>query len=77
MLVRDGKLFFIDFGLGERSFEIEKKGVDLHVLLEAFTAVGEEDLFEDVVAGYESAYDRSSEVIKRVKEITMRGRYAT
>jgi len=77
MLVRDGELFFIDFGLGERSFEIEKKGVDLHVLLEAFTAVGEEDLFEDVLAGYESAYDRSSEVIKRVKEITMRGRYAT
>ncbi len=35
MILLDDKIYFIDFGLGEINSEIEAKGVDLHVLMEA------------------------------------------
>ena len=35
MILLDDKVHFIDFGLGEKNSEIESKGVDLHVLMEA------------------------------------------
>lgn len=75
MIVRDGVLYLIDFGLGEKSPEIEKKGVDLHVLYEALKAVGKEDLFSAVLEGYRSTYSRAEEVIKRIDVISARGRY--
>ena len=36
MIYKNGKLYFIDFGLGSKSKEIEDMGVDLHLLMEAF-----------------------------------------
>ncbi|MDY6986021.1 MAG: KEOPS complex kinase/ATPase Bud32 [Candidatus Thermoplasmatota archaeon] len=75
MIVRNGVLYLIDFGLGEKSPEIEKKGVDLHVLYEALKAVRKEDLFSAVLKGYGSTYSRAEEVIKRIDVISSRGRY--
>ncbi len=76
IILHENRVYFIDFGLGEKSSEIEKKGVDLHVLAEALKAVGKEKLFDHVMEGYRSTYDEAEEVIKRIEEISKRGRYA-
>jgi len=75
MIVNDGVVHFIDFGLGEKSAEIEKKGVDLHVLAEALKAVGKDPLFDQVICGYRSTYDRADEVVRKIEEVSRRGRY--
>jgi len=36
MILLDNRIHFIDFGLGCKNSEMEAKGVDLHVLMEAF-----------------------------------------
>jgi Kae1-associated kinase Bud32 len=36
MIFLDDRIYFIDFGLGAKNIELEAKGVDLHVLMEAF-----------------------------------------
>jgi Kae1-associated kinase Bud32 len=36
MILLDNRIHFIDFGLGCKNGEMEAKGVDLHVLMEAF-----------------------------------------
>ena len=76
IILKDEKLFFIDFGLGDHSSEIEAKGVDLHVLLEAFNSTHSEILeaFNFVLEGYKD-YDKADDVIKKLDEIAKRGRY--
>jgi Kae1-associated kinase Bud32 len=75
MLVRDGLVQFVDFGLGVQSIDIEDKGVDLHVLQEALKAVNMEDLFKEVEKGYLKEWSGGKDVVARVKEIATRGRY--
>ena len=77
MILRNGRIFFIDFSLGGKSKEIEAKGVDLHLLMEAFESTHSEilSLFEHVLKGYKIEYDEADRVIKKVKEIEKRGRY--
>jgi Kae1-associated kinase Bud32 len=77
MILKDEKIHFIDFSLGGKSKEIEAKGVDLHLLMEAFESTHSEilDMFDYVLKGYKNEYDKASEVIKKVKEIEKRGRY--
>jgi TP53 regulating kinase and related kinases len=75
MLVSEGLVQFIDFGLGVQSTEVEDKGVDLHVLQEALKAVNMEDLFKEVEKGYLTEWSGGKEVVARIKEIATRGRY--
>jgi len=75
MLVSDGLIQFVDFGLGIQSVEVEDKGVDLHVLQEALKAVNMEDLFKEVETGYLKEWSSGKDVVARIKEIAMRGRY--
>ena len=76
MIWMGGKLYFIDFGLGEKSEEMEDRGVDLHLLMEAFKAAHKnKNLFEWVMEAYEENFDRGEEVRKKIVEITRRGRY--
>jgi TP53 regulating kinase-like protein len=77
MILMDGKVFFIDFSLGGKSKEIEDKGVDLHLLSEAFESTHSEilGLFEHVITGYKDEYEEAGAVLKKVKEIEKRGRY--
>jgi len=76
MLVIDGTVRFVDFGLGSQSSEVEDKGVDLHVLQEALKAVNMEELFTEVVRGYLKEWPTGKDIVERVKEIAKRGRYA-
>jgi Kae1-associated kinase Bud32 len=77
MILKDGKIFFIDFSLGGKSKEIEDKGVDLHLLSEAFESTHSEILgvFEHVIEGYKEEFEDAEAVLKKVKEIEKRGRY--
>ena len=77
MILMDNKIYFIDFSLGGKSKEIESKGVDLHLLSEAFESTHSEiiEMFEYVLEGYKAEYEEADLVIKKVKEIEKRGRY--
>ena len=78
MLMRDdGAICMIDFSLGERTTAIEKKGVDLHLLFEAFHSAHymREELLDDLLDSYKESFVGAVEVIQRVKEIKKRGRY--
>lgn len=78
MLMRDdGAICMIDFSLGEKTNAVEKKGVDLHLLFEAFHSAHymREELLEDFLESYKERFAGAGEVIQRVKEIEKRGRY--
>jgi Kae1-associated kinase Bud32 len=77
MILRDHRIYFIDFSLGGKSREIEDKGVDLHLLSEAFESTHSEilDMFDFVLDGYKKEYNEADKVIAKVKEIEKRGRY--
>lgn len=76
MIWMKNKLYLIDFGLGMKSREIEDRGVDLHLLMEAFKAAHKnKKLFEWVVETYKKNFEEGEEVMKKVHEIARRGRY--
>jgi len=78
MIYRDDRIHLIDFSLGEKTSSIEAKGVDLHLLKEALTSAHSDmpDLFDHVAAGYRQRSANAEEVLRKVKEIESRGRYA-
>jgi TP53 regulating kinase-like protein len=76
----EGKVFFVDFGLGEKNDEVEAKGVDLHLMKRALQSTHyqfAEDCFKSVIEGYGSIMGDESlkSVLRKVKEIERRGRY--
>jgi len=78
MILVDDKVNFIDFGLGEKNCEIEAKGVDLHVLMEAIESTHSKysEYFDFVLEGYKKELtDDAKPVIKKIEEIVKRGRY--
>ena len=77
ILSRDDKLYFIDFSLGDVCEDIESKGVDLHLLMEAFESTHPEllDEFKFILEGYRDEFKSAPEVEKKVAEIEKRGRY--
>ncbi|MCA1814200.1 MAG: Kae1-associated serine/threonine protein kinase [Halobacteriales archaeon] len=77
LLVHDGEVMVIDFGLGHISVEDEDKGVDLHVLHEALQATHARhgDLFPQVWAGYAARYAGAPRTAHVLDAISRRGRY--
>ncbi len=80
ILSPEGKIFFVDFGLGEKNIEVEAKGVDLHLLKRALQSTHFgfwEECFEAVLAGYNSILgdDLAEKVYLKISEIERRGRY--
>ena len=77
LLWRDGRLYAIDFSMGEKTHSIESQGVDLRLLKEAWTRAHFDllALFDDVLAAYRAAYPRADEAIAKLAEIEDRGRY--
>ena len=78
MIFLDDRVHFIDFGLGEKNSEIEAKGVDLHVLMEALESTHSRyaDCFDYVLEGYKKELkEDADQVIKKIEEIVKRGRY--
>ncbi len=80
ILNTEGKIFLVDFGLGEKNMEAEAKGVDLHLMKQALQSTHyrfAEECFEAVTKGYAAVLgeDESKDVLAKVREIERRGRY--
>lgn len=76
MILKDGLIYFIDFGLSYIEDRDEPKGVDIHVYLESLKASFDnwEELKESFIEGYRK-YRKSEQVLERLKQIEERGRY--
>jgi TP53 regulating kinase-like protein len=75
-----GKVFFVDFGLGEKSEELEARGVDLHLMKRALESTHyqfAESCYKSVIDGYGSLLSSKElqNILGKIKEIERRGRY--
>ena len=80
ILSPEGKIFFVDFGLGEKNRELEAEGVDLHLMKRALQSTHYqfwEECFKNVVCGYSLVLgsEAAEKVYEKIKEIERRGRY--
>ncbi|MDD1764668.1 MAG: Kae1-associated serine/threonine protein kinase [Candidatus Methanomethyliaceae archaeon] len=79
MIVKDGNVFFIDFGLGEHTLDLEARGVDIHLMrrtLESSHHEVSKIAYNSFITGYSKAMGgKTKEVLRRVSEIRRRGRY--
>ena len=80
ILAPNGKIVFVDFGLSERSIELEPKGVDLHLMkrtLQSTHYKHAKESFKAVMEGYseEVGQEETKQVTKKIREIEKRGRY--
>jgi Kae1-associated kinase Bud32 len=78
MILKDDKIFFIDFGLGDFSNRIENQAVDLSVLREAFKSTHFKHLdllWESFIKGYKQTNDKFNKVLDTLNDIEKRGRY--
>jgi TP53 regulating kinase-like protein len=76
----EGRIFFVDFGLGERTWELEARGVDLHLMQRALQSTHfqfAEQCFDSVIRGYADVLgvEASKGVLGKIREIQRRGRY--
>jgi TP53 regulating kinase-like protein len=76
----DGKIFFLDFGLGDKTKELEARGVDLHLMKRALQSTHfkfAEECFESAIEGYSAVLqsETSEKVLDKIREIEKRGRY--
>ena len=76
MILKDDKVFFIDFGLGFISHKIEDKAVDLHLLRQAMESkhFKHADNFDLVLKGYKKS-SNYGETLDRLEKVEKRGRY--
>jgi TP53 regulating kinase-like protein len=75
-----GRVFFVDFGLGDKTVELEAKGVDLHLLKRALQSTHfqvADECFAAVLKGYNRVVgeDMAQKVLEKIREIEKRGRY--
>jgi len=76
------RIVFVDFGLGEKTNELEAKAVDLHLMKRALQSTHyrvAQECFNTVIEGYSSALgtETAKEVLGKIEEIEKRGRYVT
>lgn len=79
MILRNNKIYFIDFGLGFFSQKTEDKATDLRLLNEALKSTHFEILdlcWDNVLKGYRQEYSDAEKVLRRFEEIGKRVRYA-
>ncbi len=79
MILKDGEIYFIDFGLGFFSKRIEDQATDLKLMKEAIQSTHFKLLslcWDNILKGYKKEYKEANKVIERVKEIERRARYA-
>jgi TP53 regulating kinase-like protein len=74
------KVVFIDFGLSERSIELEPKGVDLHLMKRTLNSTHyrhARECFKAVMEGYSESVgaEETKNVNTKIREIEKRGRY--
>jgi TP53 regulating kinase-like protein len=80
ILKAEGKIFLVDFGLGEKNKELEARGVDLHLMKRALQSTHYDmaaECFKHVQEGYAKVLGArdSGKVFGKIREIERRGRY--
>jgi TP53 regulating kinase and related kinases len=75
-----GRIVLVDFGLGEKSEELEAKGVDLHLMKRALQSTHyqyAEECFASVLRGYSRVLGTKDarKILAKVAELEKRGRY--
>jgi TP53 regulating kinase-like protein len=75
-----GKVVFVDFGLSERSVELEPKGVDLHLMKRTLHSTHykhAKESYKAVMEGYAESVgtEEAKKVTAKIREIEKRGRY--
>jgi len=78
LILKQDKIYLIDFGLAYYDKSIEAQGVDVHVLFQTYESTHEdpEGLIQAFTNGYTRVFPKAGQVLARVKEIEARGRYA-
>lgn len=76
----NGRVYFVDFGLGERTVDLEARGVDLHLLKRSLQSTHfkyARECFEAVIQGYSRVFnaDTFRNILDKIREIERRGRY--
>jgi TP53 regulating kinase-like protein len=74
------RIVFVDFGLGEKTDDLEAKAVDLHLMKRALQSTHyrvAQYCFNAVMDGYSSiiGLEKTKEVLGKIEEIERRGRY--
>ena len=78
MILKDGEVFLIDFGLSSFSTKPEDKAVDLHLLRQALESkhhVVVDGAFEIILKEYAKHYTDAPVVLKRLELVEKRGRH--
>jgi Kae1-associated kinase Bud32 len=77
LFLSNSSIVWIDFGLGEKSEEIERKAVDLHVLMEVFESTHPKykECFDWVIQEYKMEYKQGNQVLRQMEDLIKRGRY--
>jgi TP53 regulating kinase-like protein len=80
MILHNKMVYFIDFGLGFFSKNIEDKAVDLHLIKEALVAKHNKiwkSCFNNILKGYKSILgSETKKTIERLNAVEKRGRYS-
>jgi TP53 regulating kinase-like protein len=76
----NGEIFFVDFGLGKKTEELEERAVDLHLMKRALQSTHfrfATECFDAVMEGYAKVVKANMVrmVLDKVSEIERRGRY--
>lgn len=77
IILSQGKVFFVDFGLGFVSLKVEDKAVDVHVFRQALESKHfrcADDCYRWFLEGYRQ-WQGSEEVLQRLGKVEARGRY--
>ena len=80
ILSDEGRIFLVDFGLGEKNIELEARGVDLHLLKRALQSTHyefAEECYRNVMKGYATILgaEETERTLNKVRAIEKRGRY--
>lgn len=76
IIVKLNNIYFIDFGLGEFTEEIEAQAVDLHLLKQTLKSTHHahwKNLWNSIVKGYQK--ENAAFILERIADIEKRGRY--
>ncbi|MEM0120454.1 MAG: Kae1-associated kinase Bud32 [Thermoprotei archaeon] len=80
IIVSNNDVFFVDFGLGNFSYDIEQRAVDVNLFLKICQAL-KPSVYNDILGKFKEGYfeaigqKQGEQVLERVKQIRMRGRY--
>jgi len=82
ILTPHGNVVFMDFGLSEKSKELEARGVDMQLMKRAFQSTHwryAKKCFNAVIEGYSETVGETEakNVLKKIREIARRGRYVS